>query len=145
MYTYKQDGIVRVGSREFSYKEIELIQETVSLFPALSRKQIASAVCENLNWKNEANRLKTSSALSLLNKLEKLGKIILPPLRSSTPINKIAKRELYDVPDKKELFGSTENYTVSIEPVVSSKDIDDWNDLVERYHYLGYKKILDYI
>jgi hypothetical protein len=105
----------------------------------LSRKQIASAVCENLHWKNEAKNLKISSCIKLLSELEKLGKIKLPPLRSSIPVNKTVSRQLYDVPDQKERVGNVENYNAFLTLVVDLKDRNHWNDLVERYHYLGYK------
>ena len=60
---------MRVGNRELTNKEIVLIQEIVELFPSLSRKELAKTICENLNWKNEANNHKIISCLNLLKKL----------------------------------------------------------------------------
>ena len=131
---------MRVGNREFSKKEIVLIQETVELFPSLSRKEIARTICENLNWKNEANNLKIISCLNLLNKLHEIGKIKLPPLRITNKVHTIEKKKLYDISNKIDIQSSVENHNVYLKLISEPEDIDNWNDLVNRYHYLGYKK-----
>jgi hypothetical protein len=131
---------MRVGNREFSKKEIVLIQEIVELFPSLYRKEIARTICENLNWKNEANNLKIISCLNLLNKLQEIGKIQLPPLRTTNVIHAKEKKELYDISNKVDIQSSVENHNVYLKLITEPEDINKWNDLVDRYHYLGYKK-----
>jgi len=79
---------MRVGDREFSNKEISLIQETVDLLPSISRKEIARTICENFNWKNEAKNFKIMSCLNLLNKLEEEEKIKLPPSQAIKSVHK---------------------------------------------------------
>jgi len=131
---------MRIGQREFSNKEISIIQEIVELFPSLSRKELANTICENLNWKNEANNLKIMSCRNLLNKLHESGKIKLPPFRTTKPVYQLAKKELYDISDKTAIKGSVENYHVYLKLISEPNSNNKWKDLVERYHYLGYKK-----
>ena len=131
---------MRIGQKEFSNKEISIIQEIVDLFPSLSRKELAKTICENLNWKNEANNLKIMSCRNLLNKLHESGKIKLPPFRTIKSIHQAAKKELYDISDKTEIQGNVKNFHVSLKLISESDSNNKWKDLVERYHYLSYKK-----
>ena len=45
---------MRLGNRNFLEHEIQLIQEMTTTYKGLSRKELAYTICENLNWKNEA-------------------------------------------------------------------------------------------
>ena len=131
---------MRVGNREFTNKEIILIQEIVELFPSLSRKELARTICENLNWKNEANNHKIISCLNLLKKLHETGKINLPPSRTTNIVRKQAKKNLYDISNKIEISSSVENHDVYLKLINEPEDNNNWKDLIDRYHYLGYKK-----
>jgi len=131
---------MRVGQREFNNKEILLIQEIVELFPSLSRKEIAKTICENLNWKNESSNLKIISCLNLLKKLHEAGRINLPPSRTTNTAHKPAKKELFDISNKINILSSVEKHDVYLKLIYEPEDSNKWNDLVERYHYLGYKK-----
>ena len=131
---------MRAGNRDFTKKEIILIQEIVEFFPSLSRKEIARTICENLNWKNEANNLKIISCLNLLTKLHEEGKIKLPPSRATNTLHKIEKKKLYDISNKIDIQSSVENHNVYLKLISEPEDIKSWNDLVDKYHYLGYKK-----
>jgi len=65
---------MRIGSKNFLKEDIQFIQEMADTYQALSRKELAYTICENLNWKNEAGNLKVDSCLVLLKKLENTGK-----------------------------------------------------------------------
>lgn len=133
------DTAISIGSRTFSNKELDLIIDIVDIFPSLPRQQIASTICENLNWKNEAKNLKVHSCLALLDKLQKIGKIKLPTLRKNeTKKCDHIERKLYDIANKIEIDGRVEEYKVYLK-LVAGENVNQWKDLVERYHYLGHK------
>ncbi len=112
-------------------------------FPNLSRRDLANTICENLEWKTPAGSLKVNSCLSLLSKLEKQGKVKLRPLekRVHTPKPLKNEKDLFDITDKAEINGSVKDYQVLLKQVVEDNLHAEWNDLIQRYHYLGYKKL----
>lgn len=70
-----------LSGRKFSIKEIKEIQETVSVFRNLSRKEMALTICEHLSWYQPNGNYKVNSSLKALKKLETLGYITLPDVR----------------------------------------------------------------
>lgn len=112
-------------------------------FPNLSRRELANTICENLEWKTPTGSLKVNSCLNLLIKLEKQGKIKLRPLEKRVHKPKQPKEdtELLDIIDKTNIVGSVNDYQVLLRQVVENNLDKKWNDLVQRYHYLGYKKL----
>jgi hypothetical protein len=130
---------MRIGSRNFLEHEVQLIQELATSYRSLSRKELAYTICENLNWKNEAGNLKVDSCLVLLNKLLFTGKVNLNPLQKRIHIKK-ENREQFNFTNTININGTVDNFKPYIEPVKEKEENKKWNDLVQRYHYLGYKK-----
>ncbi len=136
------DAPILLSGRYFTVQELFEIQETIRLFPELSRTELAKTICENLGWVTPVGRYKTSSCQQLLEKLEGRGLITLPP-----------KRE-YQINNEKGgiIFGPTtapapliEGQVTDLEPLevlpVKSRDeLRLWNEYVHRYHGLGYKR-----
>lgn len=112
-------------------------------FPNLSRRNLANTICENLEWKTPAGSLKVNSCLSLLSKLEKQGKVKLKPLEKRVHAPKPLKKDkdLFDIKDKADIKGSVKDYRILLKQVFEDNLHAQWNDLIQRYHYLGYKKL----
>jgi len=130
---------MKIGKRNFLESEIQLIKELTTTYRALSRKELAYTICESLNWKNEAGNLKVDSCLVLLKKLQTAGIVNLNPLQKRIHIKKDDK-EQFDIISKTEIKGRVDNFIPYIELVKEKEEYKRWNDLVQRYHYLGYKK-----
>ena len=64
---------------------IDEIQETVRLFPALSRWELGQTICEHLGWFTASGSYKTDACLTLLQQLEAKGRLRLPPKRAISP------------------------------------------------------------
>ena len=78
-------GLVHVG-RVISAEELALIQETVELFPALSRSELAETICDHLGWYTASGGYKRQACLELLQRLEARGWVQpLPARRESRP------------------------------------------------------------
>ena len=137
---FKSEPVLLCG-REFSFQELEDIRVTVRMFSRLSRKELAFTICENLEWYAPNGRLKVEACLELLAKLETLGILRLPELRKT-----------FKGPEKSVIPGTRTNPeaplvgTVSIfepielEAVRKSDDTHLWNEYIQRYHVLGYKR-----
>src|SRR4030042_339726 len=130
---------MKIGSKNFSEQEIELIQELADTYRALSRKELAYTICENLNWKNEAGNLKVDSCLDLLEKLQACGKIKLSPLQKRIHLKKEYK-EKFNFGNTININGTVDYFKPYIELIEDKEENEKWNDLMQRYHYLGYKK-----
>lgn len=130
-----------LSGRKFSIKEIKEIQETVSVFRHLSRKEMALTICEHLSWYQLNGKYKVNSSLKALKRLETLGYITLPDVRRCRR-NKTG--EIVFTPRGKEcedIKGSVEDWEpITIEAIKDKEDALLWNEYVERYHYLGYKQ-----
>jgi hypothetical protein len=126
--------------RYFTVQELHEVQETVRMFPKLSRAELAKTLCENLGWVTPVGQYKINSCTQLLEKLEGQGFISLP-----------AKQVPRDTRDRISFGPCTEAIPlveghvhefepIGLEPVRSRKSIRLWNEYVHRYHTLGYKR-----
>jgi hypothetical protein len=128
-----------ISGRRFTRKQLTQVQETVRMFPNLSRKELALTLCEHLNWENPAGKLKINSCLTLLEHLEKLHLITLPEKRETKkPVHLIPVFE--KLPDESPIDGSLDEMGPITLQLATSKE--DWQSLkayIQTYHYLGYK------
>jgi hypothetical protein len=109
------------------------------MFPNLSRKELALTLCEHLNWKNPAGKLKVNSGLTILERLEDLGIITLPEKRKTEkPVRRAPAFE--KPPDESPIEGSLEDIgPITLKRVVSKEDYQSFKAYIQTYHYLGYK------
>ena len=131
-----------LAGRDFTEGELALLREVVALFPRLSRRELAATLCEHLGWMTPTGRLKVESCLGLLEKLEARGEIRLPPKawvgwrREPRPVPGQATG-----PPGREIVGELcEIEPVRVEPVLDTEGMRVWNEYVERYHPLGYRR-----
>ena len=66
-----ESELIHVG-RTISSGELGLIQETVELFPALSRTELAETLCDHLGWYTASGTRKGRACQELLERLEAL-------------------------------------------------------------------------
>lgn len=135
------DGeLVHVG-RAIRAEELALIRETVELFPALSRTELAQTICEHLGWYTASGTYKDRACLNLLERLEVQGLVSLPSKRRWTPPRRAPAPAWTPATDagvgiRGELG---EVGGVRLARVVGRRERELWDEYVSRYHYLGYK------
>jgi len=137
MQTIKQQTFC---GREFTNKEISLIQEVVAICGGISRYELANTVCELLEWKRPSERLKTRECNEFLELLESKGALTLPEKKRKrqTGSQKIIPENPCRQP-KSILSGSVEEFTpLEIQRVQNRDQRDLFKELIGRYHYLGY-------
>jgi len=134
------DNSVLLSGRYFTLQELLEVQETVRMFPKLSRAELAKTICENLEWVNAVGKYKNLSCLQLLEKLENQGLIELPAKGNYTSR---PKKEISFGPQTAPaslLEGNVADYEpLAVEPVEMGSDFQLWNEYVHRYHTLGYQ------
>ena len=128
------------NGRRFLSTEIELIRDVVSDFPSLCLTEIARTVCELLEWKRPNGRLKNHECRLLLEKLSAAGLVNLPAVRESGPRGPRIVVPTENGAEQEPVTGSAgELAPLTLTVVRSGPESTLWNELVERYHYLGYR------
>jgi hypothetical protein len=133
------ESIVLSG-RTFSPEEITQIAKTARCLHRLSRKELAQTLCEHLGWQrlNGANRLE--ACLAALEKLERLGLVSLPPLRPKRAWQPRPHVEPTLCAPEQPLTGPLDRWgRPAVRPVDGAEEETLWNQLVDHYHYLGYR------
>lgn len=123
----------------FSPETIERIQATIDGEPEISRVALSRRVCEWLDWRRPNGQWKEMSCRVALLKLHRRGVIRLRPVTHRVPSGRKKKvSEDIQTPEPihcplRELNG------VELVKVGSadSKASHIWNELMDRYHYLG--------
>ena len=128
-----------LSGRRFTRKQLAQVQETVQLFPNLSRKELALTVCEHLRWTTPTGQNKVNSCLTLLNELEAHGVVTLPATR-----NKRAQGHPIPAFHKPPATAPLTDTLAALAPitlhrVTSKEERACWKAYLQTYHYLGYK------
>jgi len=130
----------RFCGREFSVREVSLIQEVVQTCTGISRKELANTVCELLDWRRPAGGLKERDCRDLLERLENQGVLTLPgkrPTGSTAP--RKYKAAAGNAPSYSALCGSVEAFApLTVQRVQDRAQRQLFKELIGRHHYLGY-------
>ena len=122
-----------------SQEDLALITEMVTDF-GVPRSEIANTVCELLEWRRPNGKLKTVECLDYLEKLETLGCFVLPAQKNRNAAKKRTVKRTEKGEQTREIAcGLKALSPVSLVRVESRQQRDQWNELVDRHHYLGYR------
>ena len=142
----KRVGLEQCG-RRISEEEVEHIRETVRMFPQLSLKELASTIGEHLEWYTAGGTAKRDACLKLLLKLDAGGVVRLSERQKERSWSRAAR--LIEFTERTEAGERIEG-TLGELGGVELKRADDreekrlWNEYVQRYHPLGYKRPFGY-
>ncbi len=137
------------GDREISADEVAYMRTFAQSFPGLSRKELTYTLCEHLDWLTPAGRPKFTACAKLLVRLEEAGKLCLPSIQkhkshpgsqrcATTPAN----AQTNPLPPFAHSFSELD--PVQLRWASDRQDERLWNDYIDRYHPLGYKKPFGY-
>jgi hypothetical protein len=137
------------GDREISPEDIAYIRSLARRFPGLSRKELACTLCEHLDWLTPAGQPKVTACSKLLQRLEEAGELRLPAIRQQNrhpgpqvrPPLLLSTRTAPQAPLKCSLSALD---PVRLRGASTPEDKALWNEYVQRYHPLGYKKPFGY-
>jgi len=133
------------GGRSFSTAELDLIREVTSGFAGLGITEISRTVCELLEWKRPNGGLKNLECRQLLERLAGQGLLGWPGrLGPGAPGRRQIRRTAHSDP-RPEICGSAGEFEPLRLEVVRGGRADRTGDhalfkeLLDRYHYLGYR------
>ena len=122
--------------------DVDFIRGLIVKQPDIGRRELSRQVCRAWNWVQPNGYLKDMVCRGLMLKLEREGRLTLPP-RKSTPPNPLARRK---PPEKIIVAQDPINATVrELAPVIlhqvrKSAAEKLFNSLVHQFHYLGYSQ-----
>jgi hypothetical protein len=122
-------------------KQLTEIEWIVSIFPNLTRTELANTICELYSWKRPSGKLKTVECRQFLERLDGKGTIQLPACQTH-----YAKRTNFTI-NKTDSTNPRSRISVELRdlsPVLLSRvctwaERQLWYEYVDRYHYLGYR------
>jgi hypothetical protein len=132
----------RYGGRELSGADLAHIRELLQLQPALGRVALSRRVCQDLGWLNALGRPKEMSARVALLRMEKDGLIQLPAPLSRNGRGQ-RRFQLSSASDSREPGHQALQALEPLvfQPVPGGRLSRLWNELIARYHYLGYRPL----
>lgn len=136
------EALRRYCGREFSSAELSHIRQLLEIRPALARVALSRRVCQDLGWLNSLGQPKEMSCRVALLRMEKDGLLKLPPPLRNNGRGK-CRFELGAASAPGEPLQSALS---AVEPLVFQKvekgrSSSLWNELIQRYHYLGYRPL----
>lgn len=128
--------------RAFSDADLDDVRQLIAANPGANRAQLSRMVCDDLAWFRPDGRRKEMSCRVAMLRMQRDGQLTLPaPLKtncngriSPTSTSLSEPRDLISDPAGR-LGG------LLIRVVETKADSRFWNELIERYHYLGYKPL----
>jgi hypothetical protein len=139
MMPFESPTILLCG-RYFTSQEISDIQETARTCANLSWSELVQTICEHLDWVTPAGRNKVDSCAKALTKLQAQGLLRLPPKRGMRKGKEKVTVSPRTDPEA-ELVGTVRDFgPIEVQPATTTELMRLWNEYVERYHRLRYKR-----
>ena len=143
------------SGRSITGRELAEIKETVSIFGNLSQKELTQTICEHLDWRTPSGTNKLDACHRMLKSFEQQGVIRLPEKRSRPSRKPVVIAHTPETAPTPQITVSLSKLdTVALCPVepdpVEQNQAETrhrirlWNEYMDRYHYLGYKKPFGY-
>lgn len=131
-----------LSGRLVTRDDLEIVRRIITENPTATRMHISREVCLAWKWYKPDGGLKEMCARSLLLNLHKAGLIELPPPRPTGNNHcKFSLRTPAGEPGDPIVKSVQELLPLRLERVTAKKDSSLWNELVDRYHYLGYTRL----
>lgn len=132
----------RYCGREFSACELERIRQLIAEDPPRNRAALSRKVCDELGWlRADGGRKEMSCRVAML-RMERDGLLRLPPPERGNGNGRNRPRlTTASAPREPITCAVGALGEVSLRPVTETVDSGLWNELIERYHYLGYKPL----
>jgi hypothetical protein len=132
----------RYCGRLFSENDIQFIRNLIHSQPEANRAELSRQVCRSLQWVRPDGRLKDMSCRVTMIRMQKDGLIRLPePLRKNGNGRHQPEITRASDPQAPICLGAGQLGPLTFRSVESRKDSVLYNELIHRYHYLGYKPL----
>lgn len=133
---------IRYCGRVFTSEELEHIRRLIASEPRPNRAELSRRVCDELGWLRPDGKRKDMSCRVAMLRMEKDGLLVLPPPRWGNGNGHHQPRST-PASDPQEPISAPAGSLgeLRFQPVETRHDSSLWNELIHRYHYLGYKPL----
>ena len=147
--SHLSQSVMIQGGREIFPEDIDHICSILEKFPGLPRSEIIATVCETLEWLTPAGNPKLDACTKLLCRLEDDGVLHLPAIQKDQSYPGPRPQSIPTASIRTDPRSLLETSLAALGPVTlislgNKADQSLWNEYVQRYHYLGYKKPFGY-
>lgn len=134
---------MRYCGRDFTADEISSIRELLADHPAATRALLSRLVCERLDWRRGDGRLKDMSCRVAMLRMQDDDLFELPPPRNGNNNGKPYLRRTVQAEPGPPLEAASPRHldNLCLQLVTDRPDSHLHNELLERYHYLGYQPL----
>lgn len=142
MKSLNTSGSLRYCGRIFTTEEIAWIRGLIATQPPTNRARLSRLVCEALGWQRPDGRPKEMACRVAMLRMERDGLITLPlPLKGNCNGRIRPRPTTASDPGDPLTFPAGSLGKLLFSPVDTRRDSSLWNELIERYHYMGYKPL----
>ncbi|MEW6747531.1 MAG: Druantia anti-phage system protein DruA [Planctomycetota bacterium] len=127
--------------RLFTPAELEMIRELIAADRHLTRAALSRLVCDELGWVRPDGRRKDMSCRVAMLRMHRDGLLVLPPPTKRNGNGHTRPRPSAATAPEEAIGGSAGELGPLEFKLVGPADTRLWNELIERYHYLGYKPL----
>jgi hypothetical protein len=132
----------RYCGREFSPAELDHIRQMLQLRPMLGRVALSRRICQDFGWLNVLGQPKEMSCRVALLRMEKDGLMVLPaPLAKNGGGRRRFELTAASEPGQPVHAGVGTLQPLTFQRVDKGQLSTLWNELIARYHYLGYQPL----
>lgn len=132
-----------LSGRMITHDDLLMIRQFIAQNPAALRRQISREVCLAWGWYKPDGGLKEMSARLLLLNLHQAGLIELPsPSFTNNNRRKFSRCTPAGEPGSPIVKPVHKLLPLRLERVKTKKESSLWNELIDRYHYLGYTRLV---
>lgn len=137
--TMNDPNAILFSGRGFTTADLALMRQAANDYAGLGITEIARTVCEWLDWKRPNGKLKNHECRLLLEQLQAQGFLTLPALRPTggRGPRPVAINAQSDAP--KPLHTTIAALAPLRLSLVNPTEASLWRQLIQRYHYLGYR------
>jgi len=130
------------AGKRFNRQQLVQIRRTVNDCRRLSRRELGHTLCEHLNWDTPGGKHRIQTCLRALEEMQGAGLFRLPTkqTRPEKATQKPIPWSSHTAPQPA-IDATLGQFTdIVVEPVTEADAIVRFNEYIDRYHYLGYRR-----
>lgn len=141
-FSHSADTTYRYCGRLFTADEIDLMRQLIASPQRPNRAQLSRIVCDELDWLRPDGRRKDMSCRVAMLRMHRNGLITLPAPEKTNGNGRIRPRRTTASDPREPITLELRDLgKLTLSRVQTRKESSLWNELIERYHYLGYKPL----
>lgn len=130
------------AGKRFTRRQLAQIRQTVKDCRHLSLRELGHTLCEHLNWVTPGGKHRIQTCLNALEEMQAAGLFQLPEKR--TRAEKATQKPIrwsHRTAPQPAIDATLGQFAaIAVEPVAERDAIMRFNEYIDRYHYLGYRR-----